>query len=73
MERLYKEAKGIIDVSKSKAELALRREGYLIKQVRQVAKNFKCEHPPRSSSASFIAGIRMILAVSWQLSSLIVR
>ena len=71
MERLYKESKGIVDVSKSKAELALRREGYLIEQVRHVADSFKCEHPPRSLSASFIAGIRMILVVSWQLSSLI--
>ena len=71
MERLYKEAKGIIDVSKSKAELALRREGYLIEQVRRVADSFKCEHPPRSSNASFYVSIRMILVVSWQLSSLI--
>ena len=54
MERLYKEAKGMIDVSKSKAELALRREGYLIEQVRRVANSFKCEYSPRSSSTSLL-------------------
>ena len=48
MERLYKEAKGMVDVSKSKDELALRREGYLIEQVRRVADSFECEYSPRS-------------------------
>ena len=70
-EHLYKEAKGIIDVSKSKAELALCREGYLIEQVHRVADSFKCEHPPKSSNASFYVSIRMIIALYWQLSSLI--
>ena len=58
MERLYKEAKGIIDVCKLKAKLSLRREGYLIEQVHRVVDSFKCEHPPRSSNASLCASIR---------------
>ena len=48
MELLYKEAKGMVDVSKSKADLALRREGYLTEQVRRVADSFKCEYSTRS-------------------------
>ena len=45
MERLYKEAKGMVDVSRSKAELALRRDGFLIEQVHQITDSFKCEYP----------------------------
>ena len=54
-ERLYKKAKGIIDVSRSKAELALRREMYLLAEVRRVADSFKCEHPFQFSNTSFRA------------------
>ena len=68
-DRLYKEAKGVIDVSRSKAELALHREAYLIDQVRRVADSFKCEHPSQISNASFHAIIQMTFFV-WQLFSL---
>ena len=60
-ERLYKEAKGIIDVARSKAELALCRDVYLIAQVRRVADSFKCERPSKSSNAYFRASVRMTL------------
>ena len=53
-ERLHKEAKGLIDVSRSNADLALRREKYLLSEVRRVADNLKCEYPPSFSGSSFV-------------------